>query len=295
MTTTTEVKYRSVSKIIPSLRTLEGGGVEIHRGFPIPKLDQVDPFLLLDHMGPIQFKPGENIGFPDHPHRGFETVTYVLEGQMEHKDSFGNRGFLEAGDVQWMTAGSGLVHSEMPGRDLVREGGRLEGFQIWINLPKRDKMVAPHYQELKAAQIPKATSADGSVRARVIAGESLGVRGVIESRTPILYLHLMLAPGARHVQPVPNSFHAFAFVIRGQAQFEGSDERAGDNRLVLFSQDGEEVAISNPSTQPLDLLLLAGEPISEPVARYGPFVMNTRDELVQAFEDFRSGKMGKIE
>src|SRR5579864_2663752 len=157
----TQAKYRTVARAMPSLHTLEGGGVEIHRSFPIPQLDSVDPFLLLDHMGPIEYRPGDSTGFPEHPHRGFETVTYLLEGQMEHKDSFGNRGFLNAGDVQWMTAGSGLVHSEMPGRDLVRNGGRLEGFQLWVNLPRRDKMTAPRYQELKAAEIPTAASASG--------------------------------------------------------------------------------------------------------------------------------------
>jgi redox-sensitive bicupin YhaK (pirin superfamily) len=290
-----ETKQRSVARAFSSIRTLEGGGVQIGRAFPTPQLEDVDPFLLLDHMGPIQIAPGENTGFPDHPHRGFETVTYLLAGQMEHRDSFGNRGFLEAGDVQWMTAGSGLVHSEMPGRDLVRTGGRLEGFQIWVNLPRRDKMTPPHYQELKAAAIPRAQSANGDVQVKVIAGESLGTRGAIESRTPMLYLHLTLQPGARHIQEIAASFNALAYVISGQAQFAGLPEQHADGRVVLFSHDGEEIAISNPSDQPVELLLLAGEPIGEPVARYGPFVMNTREELVQAFEDFRSGKMGRLD
>ena len=292
--TNTQTRSRSVAKVVPSLRTLEGGGVEIHRAFPIPQLEDIDPFLLLDHMGPIRIAPGENTGFPDHPHRGFETVTYLLEGQMEHKDSFGNRGFLNPGDVQWMTAGSGLVHSEMPGRDLVRTGGRLEGFQLWVNLPRRDKMTPPHYQELKSAEIPRARSADGGVEVRVIAGEALGTRGAIESRTPILYLHLTLSPGAQHIQPIPKSFHAFAYVIRGQAKFGGAADLAGADRVVVFSRDGEDIAIANPADEPVDLLLIAGEPIGEPVARYGPFVMNTREELAEAFQDFRNGKMGAI-
>ena len=292
--TRTQTQSRSVSRAFASLRALEGGGVEIHRAFPIPQLDALDPFLLLDHMGPINYRPGEDTGFPDHPHCGFETVTYLLEGQMEHKDSFGNRGFLNPGDVQWMTAGSGLVHSEMPGRDLVRTGGRLEGFQLWVNLPRRDKMTAPHYQELKAAQIPQAASADGSVRVKVIAGESLGVRGAIESRTPILYLHVTLGPGASFEQSVPRTFNAFAYVIRGQAQF-GTAAPQSENRVVVFAPDADAVAVTNPGTTPADFLLVAGEPIGEPVARYGPFVMNTRDELVQAFSDYRSGKMGRID
>lgn len=292
--TKTETQLRSVARAIPSLRTLEGGGVEIHRAFPIPQIEDIDPFLLLDHMGPLEYRPGENTGFPEHPHRGFETVTYLLEGQMQHRDSFGNRGSLEPGDVQWMTAGSGLVHSEMPGSDLVRQGGRLEGFQLWVNLPRRDKMIAPHYQELKSAEIPQAESASGEVWVKIIAGESLGVRGAIETRTPILYLHLTLAPGARFTQPVLKTFNAFAYVIRGQAQFGGTSAVQGEQRLVVFGHDGDAVSIANPGTTPASLLLIAGEPIGEPVARYGPFVMNTRQELAQAFEDYRSGKMGRI-
>jgi redox-sensitive bicupin YhaK (pirin superfamily) len=291
--TKTEVKQRSVQWVYSAHRTLEGGGVEIGRAFPTAQLEDVDPFLLLDHMGPLQIKPGENTGFPDHPHRGFETVTYLLAGQLEHRDSFGNRGFLEAGDVQWMTAGSGLVHSEMPGRDLVRTGGLLEGFQIWINLPKRDKMTTPRYQELKAAEIPHAER-DG-VRVKVIAGEALGVRGAIESRSPMLYLHLTLDPGARHGQEIPGNFNALAYVIRGEVAFGGLAEAQSDGRVVLFSHDGDQLSISNPADKPVDLLLLAGEPIGEPVARYGPFVMNTREELVEAFEDYRSGKMGTLD
>jgi len=291
--TKTETKTKGVQWVFSAHRTLEGGGVEIGRAFPTAQLEDVDPFLLLDHMGPIEYKPGQNTGFPDHPHRGFETVTYLLAGQMEHRDSFGNRGSLEAGDVQWMTAGSGLVHSEMPGRDLVRTGGRLEGFQIWINLPRRDKMTPPRYQELKAAEIPQAER-DG-VRVKVIAGESLGTKGAIESQSPMLYLHLTLAPGARHVQEIPGNFNALAYVIHGEAAFEGLAEAQGDGRVILFSHDGDQLSISNPSDKPVDLLLLAGEPIGEPVARYGPFVMNTREELMQAFEDYRSGKMGTLD
>jgi hypothetical protein len=292
--TTTELKTRSVARAFTSVRTLEGEGVEIGRAFPTQQLEDIDPFLLLDHMGPISIKPGEDLGFPDHPHRGFETVTYLLDGQIEHRDSFGNRGLLEAGDIQWMTAGSGLVHSEMPGRELARTGGCLEGFQLWVNLPRRDKMTAPRYQELKSAGIPRAASADGSVQVRVIAGESLSVRGAIESRTPILYLHLTLAPGATHLQAVPSTFNAFAFVIRGQARFSDQEQPQGEGRVVVFAQDGDEVFISNPAAEPAELLLIAGEPIGEPVERHGPFVMNTRDEVMQAFRDFREGKMGTI-
>jgi redox-sensitive bicupin YhaK (pirin superfamily) len=289
----TDLKLRSVADSIAAQRTTEGGGVTVRRAFPTHRLDEVDPFLLFDHMGPWTLNPGQSTGFPDHPHRGFETVTYLLQGQMEHRDSFGNRGVIKPGGVQWMTAGSGLVHSEMPGAELVRTGGKLEGFQIWVNLPKSAKMTPPHYQELDAAQIPVA-SAEG-VTARVIAGESLGVKGAVQTSTPIEYLHFTLAPGASHVQQVPRSHNAVAYVISGTARFEGRPEADAEGRMVVFAHDGDHVGFSNPGGGPVDILLLAGEPLGEPVARYGPFVMNTREELIQAFEDFRTGKMGTIE
>ena len=282
-------KHRAVARIVPAMDAVEGGGVAIHRAFPIPALEDVDPFLLLDHMGPIDFKPGDSTGFPDHPHRGFETVTYLLEGQMEHRDSFGHHGVIRSGDVQWMTAGSGLVHSEMPGVEFVKTGGRLEGFQLWVNLPRRDKMMEPRYQELSSSSIPVGQNADGSVRVKVIAGEALGQRARIDTRIPIFYLHYTLSPGANTELAVPEKFHAFAYVIHGQSQF------ATERQLALFANEGDSVYIENRSaTKPLDLLLIGGQPIGEPVARYGPFVMNTRSELVQAFEDFRDGRMGRI-
>jgi quercetin 2,3-dioxygenase len=293
--TNTELKTRTPAQIVPSLRTTEGGGVPIRRSFPTARLDDVDPFLLFDHLGPLEFKPGQNLGFPDHPHRGFETVTYLLEGLFEHRDSFGHRGLLEPGDVQWMTAGSGLVHSEMPGTELVRNGGILHGFQIWVNLPRVDKMKPPHYQELKAAAIPKVENADGTVKARVIAGTALGQKGAVETHTPILYVHYTLAPGASVVQEIPRKQNAVAYVINGTASFEGAVEQAAEGRLAIFAHDGEQIRVTNTGTGPLDLLVLAGEPLGEPVARYGPFVMNTKEELYQAVEDFRNGKMGQIE
>lgn len=292
MTVSATQTLRSVTDLIRAQRTTEGGGVSIRRAFPTHRLEDVDPFLLFDHMGPWTLRPGESTGFPDHPHRGFETVTYLLEGAMEHRDSFGNRGRLGPGDVQWMTAGSGLVHSEMPASDLVRNGGTLEGFQIWVNLPKSAKMSPPHYQELSAAAIPTA-SADGTT-VRVIAGEALGTKGAVQTTTPIEYLHFTLAPGASHVQPIPRTHTAVAYVIRGDARFAGRQENAPEGTLAVFGHDGDSVSFSNSGARPAELLLLAGEPLGETVARYGPFVMNTREELVQAVEDFRNGKMGRI-
>jgi redox-sensitive bicupin YhaK (pirin superfamily) len=190
------MKLRSVENVIPAVATYEGAGFLVHRPFPSPSLDHLDPFLLLDEMGPSDLGPGEAKGAPDHPHRGFETVTYLLSGAMQHKDSQGNRGQLRPGDVQWMTAGSGVVHSEMPEPSFAASGGRMHGFQLWVNLPARDKMTKPRYQEIPASGIPVGKSEDGNVTARVIAGEALGQGAVIETRTPIFYLDYELAPGA---------------------------------------------------------------------------------------------------
>jgi redox-sensitive bicupin YhaK (pirin superfamily) len=278
---TTTNTSRGILKSIRAEETQEGAGVRIHRGFPTRNFDYLDPFLLLDEMGPLKFKAGQSTGFPDHPHRGFETVTYLLDGQMEHRDSFGHHGRLNSGDVQWMTAGSGLVHSEMPGADLVKNGGTLHGFQLWVNLPKRDKMTAPSYQELKAGDIPTASTPDGSVRVKVIAGESLGQHAAIGTHTPILYLHLTLQPGAKHLQEVPHSWNAFAY-------------RVDLHEFTVFAKNGDTVELTNPDDKPIDVLLIAGEPIGDAVARYGPFVMNSKEEIYQAFEDFRAGRMGAI-
>ena len=202
---------RTIERTFPAVRTTEGGGFIVHRPFPTRLLMDFDPFLLLDEMGPIDYAPGEAKGAPDHPHRGFETVTYVLEGQFGHKDSAGHSGTLRAGDVQWMTAGAGVVHSEMPDPRSCARGGRVHGLQLWVNLPRRDKMIAPRYQEIPSAKIPVATSADGKVRVKVIAGEALGVKAAIETRTPILYQHFSLQPGATIRRPCRRDFRVFAY------------------------------------------------------------------------------------
>lgn len=285
---------RTISGIINSIETLEGEGFLVHRPFPTYALSDFDPFLLLDEMGPKDLAPGQAKGAPDHPHRGFETVTYMLEGRMQHKDSKGNAGKLTPGDVQWMTAGAGVVHSEMPEREFAKNGGRLHGFQLWVNLPKQDKMVTPRYQELPAANIPVAKSADGLVSVRVIAGESLGVRAVIETRTPIMYLHFTLQPAGRVSQGMESNYNGFAYVVSGEGLFGSDEEKATRGQMVMFERDGDEVRMQNAGEMPLEVLLIAGVPLNEPIARYGPFVMNTREEIYQAVEDYRNGVMGEI-
>jgi len=293
---TRAARYRTVAGIVNSIETLEGGGFLVRRPFPKAAFSEFDPFLLLDEMGPMEVAPGEAKGAPDHPHRGFETVTYLLAGNMEHKDSRGHAGHLRPGDVQWMTAGAGVIHAEMPSREFARAGGRMHGFQLWVNLPRRDKMMRPRYQEIPNSQIPKATSADGLVNVSVIAGEAMGEKAVIETRTPIIYLHYRIEPGGAATQRVPDDYNAFAYIVDGEGSFGAEGERAGDGQMVLFMRDGDDVRIENPpdAKATLEVLLIAGVPLNEPVVRYGPFVMNTEGEIRQAIEDYRLGRMGAI-
>jgi redox-sensitive bicupin YhaK (pirin superfamily) len=302
-----EYTFRSVSRIINSIKTTEGGGFIVNRPFPTNALLDFDPFLLLDEMGPKNWKPGEAKGAPDHPHRGFETVTYMLEGRFEHKDSRGNSGKLGPGDVQWMTAGAGVIHSEMPEKEFLRTGGKLHAFQLWVNLPQRDKMITSRYQDIPSSKIPVAQTEDGAVKVKAIAGEALGACAIIQTRTPIFYLHFTLQPGAKVVQPVPKEYNAFAYVINGKAIFGTTEKQkiAKTGQMIIFDNDGEEIVVSAPAhdtastttttnKSALDMLLIGGVPLNEPVARYGPFVMNTKEEILKAIEDYQNGQMGKI-
>jgi redox-sensitive bicupin YhaK (pirin superfamily) len=288
---------RSISQIIDAKTTTEGDGFTVHRPFPNYSVRDFDPFLLLDEMGPIDLSPGEAKGASDHPHRGFETITYVIDGAFEHKDSQGNSGKLFSGDVQWMTAGSGVVHSEMPEKEFAQKGGRLHGFQLWVNLPKKDKMILPRYQDVPSKNIPIAKSSDGKVQVKVIAGESMGKHAVIDTKIPIMYLHFTIQQGGKVIQTVPKNYNAFAYVINGVGLFGPEQETAKKEQAIFFERDGDEIIItvSSDAILPLDVILLAGIPLNEPVKRYGPFVMNTDEELSQAIADYNSGKMGKID
>lgn len=288
----TATQTRKALRVFTAPRASDGDGVQLRRAFPGNAQMELDPFLLLDQMGPMDMAPGEATGFPPHPHRGFETVTYLPSGEFQHRDSWGNHGLLKPGDVQWMTAGSGLIHSELPGDSMAKNGGRLHGFQLWINLPRKDKMIAPRYQDTPAARIPIARNPEGTLQVKVVAGEALGQRGVIETRIPILYLHATLAPGAEFTQPVPKAQNALAYVIEGQAAF--GDARASDNQVAIFDRTADAITVRNTGAAPLSVLLIAGEPIGEPIARRGPFVMNTNEEIRQAIEDYQYGRMGTL-
>jgi redox-sensitive bicupin YhaK (pirin superfamily) len=283
---------RTIASVRPAVETLEGEGFVVRRPFPVPGLEQIDPFLLLDHMGPRHLAPGEAKGAPDHPHRGFETVTYVLDGEFEHEDSAGHSGRLGPGDVQWMTAGAGVVHSEMPSTRLQTDGGQLHALQLWVNLPAADKMTPPRYQEYAAGRIPS-VEREG-VTARVVAGRFGDIAGAVETRIPITYLHLTMRPGSKVELPLPADQNAMAYVIAGEVAV--GDRRATEASLVVFHRDGDgiELRVTDDAAHPADVLVLAATPINEPLVRYGPFVMNTRAEIIQAIEDFRAGRMGTI-
>ncbi len=282
---------RESQRIVTAHHQTEGAGFVVRRPFPSASLSFVDPFLLLDEMGPIEYQPGQAVGAPDHPHRGFETITYVLDGEIEHEDSAGHRGVVGAGGVQWMTAGAGIVHSEMPSKQVQRDGGRVHGFQVWANLPAGLKMSQPRYQELGPANIPVATTDDGLASVRIIAGEALGVTASINTVTPIVYQDWTLRPGARVQVQVPADHQVVLYVFAGAIEVGASKVSVADGQLSILG-DGDWVGFS--ADQPARVLLLGGVPLREPVARYGPFVMNTEAELQQAFADYRSGRLGEI-
>lgn len=286
-------RSRGIKKVAAAHQQREGAGILVRRAIG-GEIAECDPFLLLDHMGPVLHKPGEATGAPDHPHRGFETVSYIIDGSMQHRDSVGNHGVLKAGWVQWMTAGSGVVHSEMPSDEQVRNGGRTEAFQLWVNLPAKDKMASPHYQDVPTERIPIVTAQGGDVWIKVIAGEALGTRSVIDTRTPIMFLDIRLKPGAVFVQSVPKNYEGFAYTWRGSG-YLGDEQKAVTVGQVGILDQGEELRMEASEEEEVRFLLIAGEPLHEPIARHGPFVMNTWKEIEQAFEDYSAGKLGQIE
>jgi quercetin 2,3-dioxygenase len=286
---------RPVTDIVTAHRQMEGGGFIVRRPIPSGNQEQVDPFLLLDEMGPMDYAPGEAKGAPDHPHRGFETVTYLLDGEMEHEDSSGHRGVLRPGDVQWMTAGAGVVHSELPTQKMLTEGGRMHGFQLWVNLPAKDKMMEPRYQEITAAELPTAKSSDGKAWVRLIAGEALGKKALIETRIPIVYQHWKLEAGSLVHQAIPAEQDAFVYVFSGSASIGEPEETIDEGQMAVLGP-GESVTLRGPQQEGthVELLLLAAKPLREPMVRWGPFVMNHPQEIQQAISDYQAGTMGKI-
>jgi redox-sensitive bicupin YhaK (pirin superfamily) len=295
------MSIRPIKRLARAKPTVEGAGVRLRRAFGFGSTSDFDPFLLLDDFR--NDTPEDYLaGFPWHPHRGIETITYVLAGTVEHGDSMGNRGAIAAGDLQWMTAGRGIIHQEMPQGDVA---GRMHGFQLWANLPARLKMTAPRYQEVKAAEIPEVTADDGT-RARIICGTFWGKKGPVDgiAADPI-YLDVSVPPGKRAVLPIETSRHAFAYVFGGAGKFcnasgplavptepvgwlDTTPPTEADNRSLVLFDSGDEVAVQ-AGDEGIRFLLVSGQPLQEPVAWYGPIVMNTQEELQQAFQELQEG------
>lgn len=291
--------WRPVAKIITARRQLEGEGFEVRRPFPGIDLALVDPFLLLDHMGAVEYAPGEAKGTPWHPHRGFETVTYIMDGAFEHQDSTGGGGMISDGATQWMTAGAGILHIEKPPEALVTSGGLFHGVQLWVNLPRSLKWAPPRYQDIRGGDVALVSSGDGGALIRVIAGELDGHAGPGSTRTPITYLHMTVSPGARVTLPWPKDFNAMVYALSGRGNVGAEQRPLDEGQLAVFGS-GDALDIRAGASQPVaaakgwDVLVLGGMPINEPIARYGPFVMNTKAEIIQALEDHEAGRLGKI-
>jgi quercetin 2,3-dioxygenase len=294
-----EASTRTVMEVADAPSFLEGEGFKVRRATAGLDLSWADPFLLLDHMGAVEYAPGEAKGAPDHPHRGFETVTYMLDGRLRHLDSHGGGGVITDGATQWMTAGSGVVHSEMPTQDLLDGGGLFHGFQLWVNLPAKQKWLDPRYQDLEANDLGQVASDDAGAVVRLIAGSLGGVRGPGDTQTPITYAHATIAPGARLRTAWRPEFNALVYVVAGRGSV-GTERRAIREGQIAVLGPGDAIELradatqDAPNTGGMDALLLGGLPIREQIAWYGPFVMNTRDELIQAVEDYQSGRMGEI-
>jgi len=287
---------RPVAQVVASRRQVEGAGIAIRRPFPgAVALTTADPFLLLDQAGPRDNGPGEAKGAPWHPHRGFETVTYILDGEIAHHDSNGGGGVIAEGDTQWMTAGGGILHDELPTERLYRDGGRFHAVQLWVNLPPALKMTTPRYQSIEASQLRLLTSDDGGALIRLVAGDIAGHAGPGVTHTPITYAHVTLAPGARLSVPWNPAFNALAYVLSGRGTAGEEARPVEDGDLVVFGPgDTVVVTAAEHDHDSFDVLLLGGLPIRAPIVHYGPFVMNTRDEIVQAIDDYEAGRLGIV-
>ena len=289
---------RPVVSVTTAPSGFEGEGFPVRRAFAGVDLSQLDPFIHMDQMGEVDYAPGEPKGTAWHPHRGFETVTYIIDGVFRHQDSNGGGGLITNGDTQWMTAGGGILHIEEPPEELVVSGGLFHGFQLWVNLPRRLKMTNPRYQDIRAQQVSLLSSPDGGTLIRVIAGDLGGHPGPGITHTPITLLHATLQPGAQLQLPWRRDFNALVYVLAGSGTVGPEQRPVRTGQLAVFGA-GDALTVQAGQTQDgpsreLDVLVLGGEPIREPVAAYGPFVMNTRDELVEAFEDFQAGRLGTI-
>jgi quercetin 2,3-dioxygenase len=294
----TAIADRPALSVTTAPSGFEGEGFPVRRAFAGVDLAHLDPFIHMDQMGEVDYAPGEPKGTAWHPHRGFETVTYIIDGTFRHQDSNGGGGLITNGDTQWMTAGGGILHIEEPPEELVLSGGLFHGFQLWVNLPARLKMTNPRYQDIRAGEVALLSSADGGALLRVIAGDLAGHKGPGITHTPISVVHATVSPGAQVRLPWRPGFNALGYVLAGNGTVGAERRPVRTGQLAVFGPGGSITFGAAERQQgpgkDFDLLLLGGEPIREPVAAYGPFVMNTRDELVRAFEDYQAGRLGRI-
>jgi len=289
---------RPVRSVTTAPAGFEGEGFPVRRAFAGVELADLDPFIHMDQMGEVEYAPGEPKGTPWHPHRGFETVTYMIDGTFQHQDSIGGGGLITNGSTQWMTAGAGILHIERPPDQLIASGGLFHGIQLWVNLPAAEKWVDPRYQDLEAEDSVLLSSPDGGALVRVIAGDVAGHRGPGSTHTPIAFVHATVQPGAELVLPWPKDFNALVYVLSGSGVV-GPDARPIRTGQLVVHGAGDAIAVRADQQQEarhpgLDVLVLGGRPIREPVVAHGPFVMNTREEIVQAFEDFQAGRLGQV-
>lgn len=290
--------YRDVRRIITAPSGYEGEGFPVRRAFAGVPLDELDPFVHLDQMGEVEYAPGEPKGTAWHPHRGFETVTYMIDGIFDHQDSNGGGGTITNGDTQWMTAGAGILHIEAPPEHLVASGGLFHGLQLWVNLPRAKKLSAPRYQDIRGRAAALLTTPDGGALVRLIAGDLAGHHGPGSTHTPITIVHATIEPGAQVDLPWPATYNALVYVLAGRGSAGTRQHRLHTGQLAVHGP-GDALRIEadrsqDSRTPTLEVYLMGGEPIREPVAHYGPFVMNTRAELIQAFEDYQAGRLGTI-
>jgi redox-sensitive bicupin YhaK (pirin superfamily) len=294
----TRASLRPVRTVTTAPSGYEGEGFPVRRAFAGVPLPLLDPFIHMDQMGEVDYAPGEPKGTSWHPHRGFETVTYMIDGIFEHQDSNGGGGVITNGDTQWMTAGKGILHIERPPEHLVISGGLFHGMQLWVNLPSSKKMTDPRYQDIRGGEVALLRSPDGGALIRLIAGELDGHQGPGITHTPITIVHATIQPGAEVDIPWRRDFNALAYVLSGAGYVGGDRRPVGTGQLAVFGE-GDTLRLGADQAQDshmpaLDVYIMGGQPIREPVAHYGPFVMNTRDELVQAFEDYQAGRLGQI-
>ena len=284
---------RKVISIKDCTKTFEGDGIPVTRAFPVPGMREVDPFLLFDHFGPIKYEPGGATGVPAHPHCGFEAITYLLGGEVEHCDSWGGQATIKTGDIQWMTTGLGLIHSELVTNNFKKKGGVMQGLQIWVNLPKKHKKIKPGYQHINKNRIPTIKLEDNSINIKILVGEIFGQSSKINTYSPISIFDAQFNKPNKLSFSIPNEQIVMVYIIEGELQFNDIDNLATKGQMVYFDQSADNIYFHSLS-QNGSYLVLSGKPLNEPIVRYGPFVANSENELKQAMLDYQTGKMGQL-